>query len=413
MLTHFQRVTADFKKHQRELRAYVEERVAAGDDLGVIFEEKFQEASQSVRLTPVQIANYAHVVGYEIVRAALQGMDDPGYRTAIVKIFDIFNSRTMRMLCMTKELQATQLNLFYQMAMYDLHRKVYEVSPGLAVELQNTELRGLTVEELQLPFRAIYIVVPEEAGLQVYNGESGWHALQGVYICEDIDLETGVRLWRILGAGAPKPVILENAVEKYEWDNDAVIHFRIEFPKDALLDLALAHMDDVFATEVAKEDVAFGEMMDEWKRIFRFSMNTILYATMPDADVERYIPDPELATLWRRYRTTKKSSTKKKLKERLKGVDLHERLLLGSKTKLDRRMAEASTRGTGEGQKLRVRFLRAGHWRNQRYGKGRELVKRIRIQPHWVGGKDLPLAGDKTYVVDRKPDETEADSNHA
>lgn len=46
----------------------------------------------------------------------------------------------------------------------------------------------------------------------------------------------------------------------------------------------------------------------------------------------------------------------------------------------------------GDGKKITVQSLVAGHWRHQAYGEGRKLRKYIFIDPYWRGPEDAPIA---------------------
>jgi len=139
------------------------------------------------------------------------------------------------------------------------------------------------------------------------------------------------------------------------------------------------------------ESEGFKGFIPKWREVFRYAMNAVLYATMPDADVEHLITDPEARALFARVKKAPKGSKKRgKLNDRLRDMNTRKHWLLGRTIKVDRTILETA-KGTDAGRKLRVRFRRTGHFRWQPYGPGRELHKRIWIRPTMVGGKDLPL----------------------
>jgi hypothetical protein len=81
---------------------------------------------------------------------------------------------------------------------------IYEVCNGLADRLAHTELRGLTLAEIQLPFRAFYIVIPPGSGLVLQDGRP----VAGAYLteCAVRSMDEGDhRLLAVLAHGAVEP----------------------------------------------------------------------------------------------------------------------------------------------------------------------------------------------------------------
>jgi hypothetical protein len=157
---------------------------------------------------------------------------------------------------------------------------------------------------------------------------------------------------------------------------------------------------------------SFKQFIPLFRETFRFAMNTVLYATMPEADVERIITNDEARKLFARIKKLPKGKKRDGLRDRLRLLPLDERFVLGRTITIDRTVLEARTVGSEyeDARKLHVQFRRRGHFRNQPWGEGRQLRKRIWIKPHWVGAKDKPLSA-SNYKLDL-PDELGLHNQH-
>jgi hypothetical protein len=307
----------------------------------------------------------------------------------------------------TREDINTTVQMHYQQAGFLIAgKKVYEVSLGLALELLDTELRGILTDELRLPFETIYINVPRRARLRVPNVQTGTHYLEGIYITEDTDTN-GDRMWRFLLCGEPKPIIVDGA----EWDNDALLHWKMTLPEGITLDEAVERCEREMREQTDSE--AFKTFIPDFRETFRFAMNAILYATMPDADVEELIHDPEARKLFARIKKLPKGKKRRKLSDRLKELNTDKRTVLGRTVVIDRTALAAREDDTEVGthsRKLHVQYRRKGHWRWQRYGSMSVPLedrpkKRIYIQPTWVGPKGAPISM-TTYKLELPDEET-------
>lgn len=336
------------------------------------------------------LENRTHYIAMQAFAEYMSKQEEPRNFNALMPAFDAFVAFMSQFVNYgAQESLNTTIQMYYQQAGFMLAQKpVYEVSPGLALELLDTELRGLSRGDLRLPFETVYIHAPDETGLKIFNDESQWHELDGIYITEDED--DGVRSWRFLLVGRPKPV--KRSMGPYgavDFDNDALLHWRFEFRHESLEECINAAEQEMIAQT---ESEAFKKIIPLWRELFRFAMNTILYATMPDADVERVITDEDARRLFARIKRLPKGKKKSRLQERLKGMDTSTRYQLGRTIRIDRAVSEARASAGVSGRTLKVQFRRTGHFRNQPYGEGRKLIKRIWIKPCWVGGKDKPLS---------------------
>jgi len=286
-------------------------------------------------------------------------------------------SRLLAPLCVRQNLAQlhTVGHMQYHVAAHRMTgKKTYDVQPGLAERLKNTELRGLTADDLHLPFPSIYLVVPPEAELQIYNTESDWHKVVGIYITEDVDAK-GYRCWRFLVCGEPKP----REVMGVKDDNDALIFFHVPLPVGSPLTEAVAKAQEECDEDVKRDSKwaknAANFMKNDWPHIFRWAMNVVLYISMEGAESEDVIANEEARHIVEQMKGLPNGSGKKnKLGGRLSKMQQCQRIILGKSVTVQK-----------GGWSLTVRVLVSGHWRNQPFGPGR-MYRRIQwIEPYWKG----------------------------
>lgn len=345
----------------------------------------------------LESANRGHYAAHAMFTEAMRGMKNPRCWPEFIPFAEDFQRATSRIgMAGSPEDLSTTIQMYFQQGGFTLAgSKIYEVGQGLALELLDTELRGIQTDALRLPFETIYLQCPEHTGLKVFNVESDWHDLLGMYISEDFGPTWGngdksERYWRFMLCGVPKP--FKNRDGMWQ-DNDALLHWTIALPEGATLDEAIERCEREMSGQ--NESEGFKGFIPRWREVFRFAMNAVLYATMPDADVEEQIRDPEARALFARKLKLPKGKRRGKLTDRLKPLDTSRGFVLGRSIKVDRTALEAAKDPTGVKRKLHVQFRRAGHFRDQPYGPGRKLIKRIRIAPTYVGNKLHPLTVSK------------------
>lgn len=278
---------------------------------------------------------------------------------------------------------STMITHLYQRC---IHRRTgehtYEVSPGLAERLVHTEVRGLTTDDVRLPFSNIYIVVPPESGLQVSHIDTGEHVCNGFYITEDLNGTHG-RTWRLMALGASKN-------PGNPWD-DALFHFSMTLAPGHDLDEALFKLEEQnsIAETSARSQKSREYYRKTWLPLFRFVLNVVLYITWPDARTEYVVGNPEVKRLMEQMRKHPKGSNKyERAKAQLKGLQQQRRVYLGRGVAS---LAEVAGSGTQRGP-VTVRTLVAGHWKTQPYGPKSALRKTIWREPFWRGPLEAPEA---------------------
>jgi hypothetical protein len=332
------------------------------------------------------------------------------------------------------EMATSQIVYHFSLMYHKISGKpIYIPSAGLTEALMYTEFRDLPAELLRMPHNALYIEVPENAELYVPNSESGLHPLVGIYVCKRTALSVeDVTVWtRPEGETLAEPlwglqVLLIGKNKPYDTEqsglfNDALLHFYLPaYPSDTLEKVihltakSFAKWDfgnKLFKTAhtriapkhprlTPEQQHVVEEELESWSddgvhRLLRFIVNTLIYITLPDAELDERYLDPEVAHLFAKAQKAPKGSTKRaKLHKELAKADKQKVVLLGSSVKIDRSHLKAHTDGSGSvstGRKLAVQYIRRGHWRNQPYGPGRTLTRLQWIRPTAVGPKDAPL----------------------
>lgn len=270
--------------------------------------------------------------------------------------------------------------------------KVYEVSPGLAERLIHTELRGLTSNDLKLPYRSIYVCIPEHerTSLKLFNEQTGWHNLEGFFLTEDLvgnDPSNPVRTWRFMFCGLSK--------DPNDAYNDALFHFSVELPDDKtvvqILDDEQGRVDN---SDLISDPNAKSIFRVEWRKLFDWAMNVVMYSTWPDIDVEHFIANDEARALWNRIQKLPKGKKKDELKQRFKKIRPSERIRLGRNCPI----FEDNVSDTHEVATRRVRTLVSGFWMRQAYGENRSLRK-WRYQPPYWRNRESPIESNPVHVL--------------
>ena len=145
-------------------------------------------------------------------------------------------------------IQTEMVTLWHEAVHRHYGRKVYEVDLGLAERLAQTELRGLSTDDLKLPFKSIYVQIPTSADLKVANVESGEHIIEGAYVAE-VTGDTEPR-WAILLWEPPK----KDAQTVYD---DALFCFSVALPPGMDLDAALTRNEHEFGSHVPETTRAY------------------------------------------------------------------------------------------------------------------------------------------------------------
>jgi hypothetical protein len=263
-------------------------------------------------------------------------------------------------------------------AWYELYgRNTYEISPGLAQQLRDTELRGLKTDDLRLPYTSIYLTIPPEAGLRSMSPGDADLFIDGIYITED-ERTYGERTWHFL-------VVSERPGNP--GDDSLSSFFRVKLPEGKPLDEALDATQEMMDSDPYEGRDDTSVLRREWRGVFKWAMNAVLYATHGEDRDVLWI-SKEAQTLTEQMQKHPKGSNKReRLREKLRGLDTRRVTYLGRGLKVEQEGDE-----TGTGQPLTVYGMVQGHWKRQFHGPARSLRKLIWIRPYPRGPEDGPLS---------------------
>jgi hypothetical protein len=297
----------------------------------------------------------------------------------------------------------TTVQLNYHMVSHERGgKRVYSVSPGLAEKLRYTEIRGIRTDDLRLPYEAIYIQIPPEAKLKVWNSDTGWHRAVGAYLVEEhrmteddvyhVGREAGsLRGWRMLLVG-------HDRAEMGPGD-DALAFFRVLLKEGESLEWVIQKARDEM-TRAANHDPFStwdDKMALDWEQQFRWCMNVVLYATWQEPGTH-WIANKEARQLWERIQKCPKGKKKAALSRRFQGLDPQRRIKLGATIVIDRKKSgiggEESGNSRHDSRKLTcIKTRVSGHWRNVAHGPKHSLRRYQWIEPFWRNKDGVELEG--------------------
>lgn len=369
--THFDRVKAMFKGDDVRIEKMMEKTETPMQAIDLALEGAVQKGGRGIRLQEYVSAGLLAAVRFTLRRSSHT------YSVEGLKGSPAFDEVIRTLFSGEEAAAATAIGNHRFIAWHELGgQRVYEVSPGLTQQLQDTELRGLNTEDLKLPYPAIYIQLPKAGEHDLYIANDRTQPpVEGFYLVEDNDRKEG-RCWHVMVAGRWPREGQQSPLE------DVVHFFRIVLPPGKSIDEAL---------ELSRQDMEKWNLiqpskfalMNAWGPLFRFAMNVVVYATWGDAERENIWRDKEAQKLSDRMQKAPKGSTKReKLRQELRERDTRVYTYLGRSSRAEPR----ESMGTGLPLELRVRVQ--GHWRNQAHGPGHSLRKLIWILPFWKGPED-------------------------
>lgn len=256
-------------------------------------------------------------------------------------------------------------------------REVYDLDANLVRAFAETDIR-VNGDDVQLPVPTFYIAIPESLRMPVKNRETGEHILNGFYISEcSIGVDS-----TLLQPGDPREFLRALAICAVGTSKDP------DQPEDnalAVLTLPLSFTGsyETWIDEFMEKDSKLAAMSDQVEYLrgwIRIVINTILYLTSEDRDVEkqRIGPSSEL-------RKRAKAMPSKQGKRALDAATLDVRYFkVGARYKPSRELLEYSD-ASRTTRHILSRFMVRGHWRMQAHGEKRQLRKRTWIAPFWKG----------------------------
>lgn len=274
-------------------------------------------------------------------------------------------------------------------------KKRYEVSLGLAERLAFTELRGIDAKDIRLPFPAILIEIPASMAF----GIECLKISKALMIQEEapggIASTMGIsRVWNL--------TMVPASLVSHLQSDERIILGRLFFWDDAKwtesVNKSLSSVFSLSPLVSAENQCAmFASMGDETiqRNLFNLVANLVLYST--NHNVREVATNKEYIELGERIQRTPAGSKKEKLKERRRSLDPNYKIVLGTGV---RKIPDE----VREGQKIGVRTLVSGFWRNQVYGPAKKdgewipaeerLHKMKWVEPFWRGvelGEEAPV----------------------
>lgn len=249
----------------------------------------------------------------------------------------------------------------------------YQVAEPLARLLcaKEATVPAVRCGDLHLPFRAIRVLVPREAGLLVYSEAQEGFPVHTIYVAEERD--------------------------PHEW------LFMVE-GGGGLLTFHLSFNDTLSVKEQLER------FRREWKRkrnapqphtvppAVTFLANVVLYAT--HAGTEPHEGNEQVRRLIQRARQLPKGSRKRRnLNRKVAGMAREPRFLVGRDITIDRTVPRGPTVYQAVGTRLDKRVRVAGHLRFQACGPGWLERKLIWIEPFWRGPVTAPQVVGQTRVL--------------
>lgn len=264
--------------------------------------------------------------------------------------------------------------VFFQATQRLAGSHVYSVSRELALRLKDTKLRTLKPEHLVMPAPALYVQIPSESGLRVFNVETGWHEIEGVYVAETkVAADDKQRVLRLMVIGKPKE-------GGRGLTDDALLHFKMLMGFETLEDCVL---ETIKAAEFGPKHPEWSkEIDDEIPVVFQFVVNVLLYIQATNVDVEKTYIDPQRRRLDDRMVKCASPAKRKKIAEQLRATTP------GFVWKLGTRL-EGTWDPKAEG--FKIELMVTGHWKHVPHGPNRELRRLQWIEPYqrgqWVKGE--------------------------
>lgn len=264
-------------------------------------------------------------------------------------------------------------------------RKVYEVAPGLAEHLSNTEVHNVQTEFVKLPFNTICIQVPWHAKLELPGRivdrmvedhpnleKIGTQAVDCIMVSATVDVYDGVatQVWQVTIVSDGQQGTIDGLPDY------ACYSFPVPFFADKTIEDCIKYRRkslDTMKKELYPDPV--------WETYFKWVLNFILYLSYePAVAMEEIIGNKDYRQLKERLIKLPPGHKKERLQERLRATSKQERLYVG------RGFPRVPTHSEpGSGKQLTIRTMVTGHWRNQAFGTGRQEHRLIWIRPFWRG----------------------------
>jgi len=234
----------------------------------------------------------------------------------------------------------------------------YYITPELVNALRDTKIPDFKVSSLKLPFEGIKIEVPRGTFESPYSG------MQYIYLnCVSNE-------FNIVCPGDDRCALYGSLLEPA----DKTI---FDIFKEAAGGSIIKDDETRFLYKTTKESSCIDDKFYN-SGVFRLAINAALYITCREADMykERSL---EQQVIFKQLQGLKKKHKREKLEREYKKAKDSKRYIVGAAFKMDKEYS-ANLTESGKNWVLKHRCRVAGHWRQQPYGRKRELTKTIFIK---------------------------------
>jgi hypothetical protein len=261
--------------------------------------------------------------------------------------------------------------------------RIFQVSEDLGTLLKRTDPKGVTYDLLQLPFECVYVQLPKVSNLKVWfdnpTAANGLEEkpLEGFYaILEEVAGQKWLVFLCVSGADVPLDDCLFSMPMRFEPGD---IEPQLEERLNGFLERKKSRADRL--------------NIDQFKDVFRWAVNCILYITCDGADIKREWLHPGL------YKKMRKATGKRKTKLKHELGRISEQVHIVGRT-ITIRKPSGSEPKEPDGKTKRspsIHWVR-GFFRQQPHGPGKTLRRLKWIKPFLRGeGRDVV---DKIYKVE-------------
>jgi hypothetical protein len=243
----------------------------------------------------------------------------------------------------------------------------FDLSEGVALRLLATELRGITTDDVQLPYQAFCIALPDGV-LEVRNDQTGWHRCSGLIVGEGHwQPEPGV----VAGRRLVLATYGEPNGRSAHVQDDTCMTFSLPLIPGADMNSAVEQMAYPGGVTLRTHDGRELAWADAVRYLARFATNLCLYLSSPNADV-----------VWQSEEPIRKLAGKrdKVSRERAKRLRADRIYVVGGKVHLSTEERDALR--AADTRSVAYKSLVRGHWRQQAHGPGRQLRRPTWIAPH-------------------------------
>ena len=250
------------------------------------------------------------------------------------------------------------------------HRPTFKLAnEQLLRALRDTEIPDFPVEELQLPYAAVKLELPQGALDQVIGSTNEMYVMM-----------LGQRFRVVVPTlvnGEPEVHFINMNLGDVRTIEEAVRAAPHDWLKSVPDD---ASEDELALAREFEENRIYQDYFES--DVFRLAVNFALYVTSPNADMFR--DKRELGRIHAKLQGLRKKNKRRALEQQLEREREYVRYLVGANFRLSPEYnAELSNSGRSWALKHRVRVM--GHWRQQPWGPRGSLRRRQWIAPHWRG----------------------------